>query len=80
MTSSSGPAIPEPVSVIVENLVDMAGYITDVATSDPLSGALVALGTLLFAVSFGVFGYLTLGAAVDLIVPEYFSESTTQHG
>lgn len=80
MTSSSGPAIPEPVSVVVENLVDMSGYITDVATSDPLSGVLVAIGTLLFAVSFGFFGYLTLGALVDLVTPDYFSESTTQHG
>lgn len=55
---------------IVQNLIDMVNYFTDVATADPVSGLLVALGAFFVGFSSLVFGYLTLGAAVDAIIPD----------
>lgn len=54
---------------IVESFLEMSRILTEAATSDPITAFLLALGTLLFAVSFGVFGYLTLGGVVDLFTP-----------
>ena len=54
---------------ILDNLLEMSRIFTEAATSDPITAFLLALGTLLFVVSFGVFGYLTLGGVVDLFTP-----------
>lgn len=51
----------------VFELVDMFGAI---ATAGPLSAILMIVGGLVFAVSVGVFGVLTLGAVLDLFKPE----------
>lgn len=42
--------------------------VTNVA-SGPITIALVAMGALLIGFSMAVFGYLSLGAAVDFITP-----------
>lgn len=54
---------------ILENLLEMSRIFTEAATSDPITAFLLALGTLLFAFSFGVFGYLTLGAIGNVFTP-----------
>ena len=56
-------------ATILENILEMSRLFTEAATSDPITGLLLALGTLLFGVSFGVFGYLILGGVVDLLIP-----------
>jgi hypothetical protein len=43
--------------------------IGNVALGDPLATVLLAVGALLFAVSFGAFGYLAAGAAISLVTP-----------
>lgn len=54
---------------ILDNLLEMSRLFTEAATSDPITGLLLALGTLLFVFSFGLVGYLTLGAVADLLIP-----------
>ena len=57
-------------ATILENFLEMNRLLAEAATSDPVTAFLLALGTLLFAFSFGLFGYLTLGAVVDLFTPD----------
>jgi len=65
---------------LIESIVRMPGEFQSVATNDPISAVLMALGSLLVFVSLGVFGYLTLGAAVDLITPDVSGRSPPQAG
>lgn len=44
----------------VDDLLGLVEYFTEVATTDPISGLLLALGGLLTAFSIGLFGYLSL--------------------
>ena len=55
---------------LLDSIVSLPREITAVALSDPLSAVLVAVGSLIFLVSFALGGYLTLGALVDLIIPD----------
>lgn len=55
---------------LLDSIVSMPGRIADVAAQGPISAVLVVLGTLIFVAAFGVFGYLTLGALVDLVTPD----------
>jgi len=54
----------------ISDVLDAVTYFVDAATVDPLSAILVALGNLLFAVTFLFFGYLVLGSLVDFVIPE----------
>lgn len=54
-------------SEFIQSLLDMPGEFATVATHDPLSALLVAVGGLLVLVSVGYFGALTLGAAANLV-------------
>lgn len=45
----------------------MPTYFLDVATTDPISAVLVAIGGLLTTLAIGAFGALTLGAGIDLL-------------
>lgn len=54
---------------LVQNLLCMVEQFTAVATADPLSGLLVAVGGLLTTASVAVLGYLAAGAALDWFVP-----------
>lgn len=51
-------------ATLLEQFQDLARLFTDVALTDPISGVLVVVGTLLMAVSIGFFGLLTAGAIV----------------
>ena len=54
----------------VEDVGTMIDLFTQVALRDPLSALLLLVGSALVFVSVGAFGYLTLGALVDLLTPE----------
>jgi hypothetical protein len=54
---------------LLESALQLPQEIAGVATRDPLSAVLVLVGSLMLALSVGAFGYLTLGAVVDLVTP-----------
>ena len=54
----------------IQDLIDMATLIGDVAANGPISALLVLLGALLVVFSSAVMAYLTAGAVVDLLIPE----------
>lgn len=56
--------------VIIDDIVELTELFTEVALSSPLTALLMAFGTIFVAFSLGVFGYLTLGAVVDAIIPD----------
>lgn len=51
-------------------LGELGSLFAGIAGTDPISTVLLALGGLLTVGSVAVLGYLALGAAVDLLVPE----------
>ena len=55
---------------IVSQLSELGSLFSGVATGDPISTVLVVLGAVLILGSIGFFGYLTLGAVVDLFTPD----------
>lgn len=55
---------------LVDSVVAMPSEFATVVGNDPVSAVLVAVGTLLMVVSFGVLGYLTLGAVVEFLTPD----------
>lgn len=57
------------VSDLVDSFREAPGLFADVATHDPISAILVAMGGLIIAASVGAFGILVLGAVVDLLTP-----------
>lgn len=63
---------------LIDSLVTLPQEIAGVALSGPIPFILVVVGSLLFALSFAVFGYLALGAAVDLLVPDFSGRSPPQ--
>lgn len=65
---------------LIDSVVSMPGEFATVATNDPLAAVLLALGTVLIAFSMGVFGYLTLGALVDLLTPDVGGHGPPQAG
>ncbi|WP_132058003.1 hypothetical protein [Halorussus amylolyticus] len=65
---------------LIQNVLDMISLFTDVALNGPLPAILLAFGTLFVAVSVAAFGYLTLGAVVDFILPESLGRKPPQQG
>ena len=63
---------------IVDNLTEMVSLFSDVATSDPLSAVLLAVGALFVVLPSAALGYLTAGAALDLVIPESIGRSPPQ--
>ncbi|MDQ2051173.1 hypothetical protein RBH26_11845 [Natronolimnohabitans sp. A-GB9] len=55
-----------PMNVIVDNIVEMNEYFSDVAMGEGLAPLLVLVGTILVVFTLGVFGVLTLGAIGSL--------------
>lgn len=53
---------------ILESLQTMVQQFSEVAMVDPVVGAMLTSGAILTGLSVAVFGYLTLGAAVDALV------------
>lgn len=56
------------VSQLVQSILDMPGKFIDIAMADPISAVLILIGAALVGSASAVFGYLSLGAAVSLIV------------
>ena len=56
-----------PMNVVIDDLIEMNELFADVATGDGLALPLLLAGTILVAAALGVFGYLSLGAAVNLV-------------
>ena len=57
------------VSELASSALELPQRIADVALGDPLSAVLILVGSAMFALSVGAFGYVTLGALVDLLTP-----------
>lgn len=55
---------------VVTQMTELGSYFSGVATADPISAVLVALGAILTLGSMAFVGYLTAGAVLDLIVPD----------
>lgn len=51
-------------ATLLEQIQTLATLFTDVATTDPIAGLLVLLGTLVMGVSTAAFGLLAVGALV----------------
>lgn len=58
------------VSRLVESVLEMPVRFADIAAHDPLSAVLLVIGALLVGVSSAVFGFLVVGAGVDLVTPD----------
>ncbi|MDS0280585.1 hypothetical protein [Haloarcula onubensis] len=56
------------VSQFVQSVLDMPGKFIDIAMADPLSAVLILVGAVLVGAASAVFGYLTLGAVVSLVI------------
>ncbi|ELZ11456.1 MULTISPECIES: hypothetical protein [Natrialba] len=54
-------------NVIVDNVIEMNEYFSNVATGEGAAPLLILVGTLLIVFSLGVFGVLTLGALGSLV-------------
>ena len=65
---------------IIQNVLDMIGYIGDAALSFPTSILLVLTGFVLITGSVLVFAYLTAGAVVDLLIPDSLGQPPQQRG
>lgn len=50
---------------LVGNLFDLVGMVTDVALGDPISALLVATCVVLWTFTFGLGGYMTVGAVLS---------------
>ncbi len=57
------------VKELFESVLRLPGEFAGVATHDPLSAVLMAIGTLVVSGTVGYVGYLVLGAAADLLNP-----------
>ncbi|WP_252700016.1 hypothetical protein [Natronosalvus vescus] len=53
-------------NTIIDNLIEMNEYFADVAMGEGVAPLLVLAGTVIIAVSMGVFGVLTLGGIASL--------------
>lgn len=63
---------------LVDSLITLPQEIAAVAFSGPISFVLVVLGSLLFAITFAAFGYLALGAFLDLFTPDVSGRAPPQ--
>jgi len=61
---------------IVDNVATLVEEFLGVATTDPLSFLLLATGAALVGAASLAMGYLTLGAAVDALVPDFTQGSS----
>lgn len=57
-------------SELVTSILDMPGHFVNVATNDPLSAVLIAIGALLVALPSAAFAYLALGGFLSFFTVE----------
>ena len=60
---------------LVESMLEAPGQFVDIATHDPISALLVAVGGLIITVSVGFFAILVAGALVELVIPDSSEKS-----
>lgn len=65
---------------LIQSVLRMPEAFESVLTNDPLAAVLVIAGAIVMAVSFGVFGYLTLGAVADLFTGDRVGPSPQREG
>lgn len=53
---------------VVQDVVDLGGYFTEVAISDPLSAILMLIGAVLIVVPSVIFGGLAVLGIIDWII------------
>lgn len=58
------------IGTLADNVARMAELFTEIAAGDPLSAILIVIGNFLIVGSVLVFGYLSLGAAADVVIPD----------
>jgi len=63
---------------ILDNIVKLGELFGDVATSDPISGVLLALGAVLTAFASVAFGYLSARGLADAIIPSQLGRAPPQ--
>ena len=63
-------SLAESASELVDSIIEMPGHFVDVATHDPVSAALLAIGALLTFAAVAVLGYLSLGAVLSVLTVE----------
>lgn len=68
------------VTEFVDSVLAMPREFGTVVAGGPVEALLVLIGALLVAVSMGVFGYLTLGALVDLVTPDLSARTPPRAG
>lgn len=51
-------------------VVGVASLLETILTNDPMSPILLLIGALLVGLPMAIFGYLTLGAVIDAIMPD----------
>ena len=61
---------------VIDNLVSLVQEFATVATSDPLSAVLLALGAVLTAFASLFFGFLVAGGLLDFLTPDVGGRST----
>jgi hypothetical protein len=70
-------------NVIIQLLGDVAeltGLVIDVALNGPIPFVLVVMAVVLWVISFGLFGYLTVGAILSGIIPGNIGRTPPQQG
>jgi len=63
------PTMQGLVGELVESILETPGAFGDVAANDPVAAVLLLVGLGFLGFASAVMGYLTLGAAVDLVTP-----------
>jgi hypothetical protein len=55
---------------VVQSGVELLFSFAEIAQYDPLSALLLAVGGIIMFATMGVLGWLTAGAAIDLVTPD----------
>jgi len=55
---------------LIDSIRDMPGEFADVAVQGPVEAVLLLFGVLFIVVPSAIFGYLVLGAGVDILIPD----------
>jgi len=56
-------------SQLIDNAMQLPSHFQPVVTNDPVAALLFVGGSLLFALTIGMMGYLSIGAVLDIVSP-----------
>jgi hypothetical protein len=57
------------ISQLIDNAMQLTSHFQPVVTNDPVAALLFVGGSLLFALTIGMMGYLSIGAVLDIVSP-----------